>query len=121
VETPKRHADEDFAQILQRLKDTHGVSDSEIARRTGVHVSTVNSWVHRKRTPKNEAIQALHDAFPDFSVHDLSEAAGRKAPGPLSPEAKDRIMALIEGLTKDQQEMLEIQARALNESNRSRP
>jgi transcriptional regulator with XRE-family HTH domain len=120
VETPKNpHVAEDFAQILQRLKDTHGVSDSEIARRTGVHVSTVNSWVHRKRTPKKEAIQALHDAFPDFSVHDLSEAAGRKAPGPLGPDAKDRIMALIEGLTKEQQEITEIQLRALNDANRS--
>jgi transcriptional regulator with XRE-family HTH domain len=120
VETPDTpHSAEDFAQILQRLKDAYGVSDSEIARRTGLHVSTVNSWVHRKRTPRNDALQALAAAFPQFTVEELTAAVGRKAPGPLAPEAKDRIMALIERLTKEQQEMIEITARALDDSNRS--
>lgn len=119
METPNTPHAEDFAQILQRLKDTHGVSDSEIARRTGLHVSTVNTWVHRKRVPRNDAIQALAAAFPDFTVEELTAAAGRKTPGPLSPEREERILELIRGLTAEQQEMKEIELRALNEANRN--
>jgi transcriptional regulator with XRE-family HTH domain len=110
---------EDFAQILQRLKDKHGVSDSEIARRTGLHVSTVNSWVHRKRVPRPDAIRDLAAAFPDFTEEELSAAAGRKMPGPLTPEREERILELIRGLTAEQQAFTEAQLRGLNEANRS--
>jgi transcriptional regulator with XRE-family HTH domain len=109
---------EDFAQCLAALKSEYGVNDSEIARRIDVAPATVNTWVHRKRTPRDDAIARLAAAFPKFTVKRLSDAAGRKAPGPLAPEAEERLLALFKGLTEDQQAVMEIQLRALRDSNR---
>jgi transcriptional regulator with XRE-family HTH domain len=119
VENEGIRPEEDFAQILKRLKSEYDVTDSEVARRIGVSVSTVNTWVHRKRTPRDDAIKALAEAFPSFSERDLFLAAGRKAPGRLAPDAEQRILDLIRGLTAEQQEMTEAQLRAWTELNRA--
>lgn len=110
---------EDFAQLLKRLKDQYRVSDSDIARAISVSVSTVNTWVHRKRSPRDDAIRALAAAYPAFTEAEMFEAAGRKAPGPLSPDAEQRILELYRALTPEQQKMSEIQLRALRDANRS--
>ena len=119
METDETPTGEDFAQILKRLKDQYRVSDSDIARTIGVSVSTVNTWIHRKRTPRDDAIRALAAAYPAFPEAAMFEAAGRKAPGPLSPDAEERILELYRALTPEQQEMSEIQLRALRDANRS--
>lgn len=110
---------QDFAQLLARLKSERGIGDSEIARRVGVSVSTVNTWVHRKRRPRREALEALAEAFDDFSREEIFAAADRKTPGPLAPDAEQRILGLIRELTAEQQEFTETQLRALAEGNRS--
>ncbi|MFD5031654.1 helix-turn-helix domain-containing protein [Streptomyces sp. NPDC058405] len=108
---------EDFAQILARLKSEYDVSDSEIARRTGISVSSVNTWVHRKRTPRIEAIRTLAKTFPKFTEKELSDAAGRATPGPLSPDRTARLLSYFEQLTEEQQELQEIQIKAVVDSN----
>lgn len=111
---------EDFAQLLQRLKaDYGGLGDSEVARRIGVSVSTVNTWVHRKRKPRPDAIRALAKAFPKFSEEEIFAAVGRQTPGPVSPEAEQRLLELFSELTEEQQELQELQIRAVVERNRS--
>jgi transcriptional regulator with XRE-family HTH domain len=116
-------ASEDFAQLLSRLKDQYGVSESEIARRIGVSSAAVNNWVRRKRGtgrgPNPEKLRALHREFPAFTEDEIFAAVGRKKPGPLNPDAEQRVLELYRGLTAEQQEMQEIQMRALNEHNRS--
>jgi transcriptional regulator with XRE-family HTH domain len=114
---------EDLAQLLTRLKDDYGVSESEIARRISVSPATVNNWVRRKRGtgrgPNPEKLRALHEAFPRFTEAEIFAAAGRKTPGPLAPEAEARLLELFRGLTAEQQEFTETQLRALNEHNHS--
>lgn len=114
---------EDLAQLLARLKDTYGVSDSEIARRIGVAPATVNAWVHRRRGGgrgvKRESLHALAREFPKFREDEIFAAAGREAPGPLSPDAEARILELWRGLTEEQQRAKEVEMRALNEMNRT--
>lgn len=113
----------DFAQLLKLIKDTYQVSESEIARRIGVSAAAVNSWVRRTRGggrgPKPENLRKLSQAFPKFSEDVVFAAAGRKAPGPLSPDARERLLALFEGLTAEQQRSFEVQIRALVDDNRS--
>lgn len=125
MDTHEQQPAEDLAQLIARLKDAYGVSDSEIARRIGVAPATVNSWVHRKRGtgrgPNKDKLRALHREFPSFTEAEIFAAAGRLTPGPLSPDARERILALIEELTEEQQEMTEVQIRALVERNRSTP
>ncbi|MFJ4837115.1 helix-turn-helix domain-containing protein [Streptomyces sp. NPDC088746] len=110
---------EDLAQLLARLKDEYGVNDSQIATAVGVSVSTVNTWVHRKRQPRPDALRALAAAYPRFTEDQIFAAAGRKTPGPLSPAAEERLLELFRGLTAEQQEIKELELRALNEHNRS--
>jgi transcriptional regulator with XRE-family HTH domain len=114
---------EDFAQLLARLKDTYGVNESEIARRIGVAPATVNSWTNRtrggKRGVRPSSIRALAEAFPKFTEEEIFRAAGREAPGPLSPDAEARIIELFRGLTEEQQRMKEVEMRALNEMNQT--
>lgn len=119
VETEERQ--ENLAQLIKRLKDTYNVNESEIARRIGVAPATVNSWSlgvrGTKRGPNREKLRALAEAFPKFTEAEVFAAAGRKAPGPLSPDAEQRIAELYRQLTAEEQAIIETQMRALVERN----
>lgn len=114
---------EDFAQLIMRLKAEYKVNESEIARRIDVTPATVNSWVRRtrggSRGPNRDTLRNIAAAFPKFTEDEIFAAVGRKTPGPLTPDATQRIIDLYAGLTAEQQEMTEVQMRALNEANRS--
>jgi transcriptional regulator with XRE-family HTH domain len=114
---------EDLAQLITRLKDTYNVNESEIARRIGVAPATVNSWTRRtrggKRGVRPETLRALAAAFPKFNEDEIFRAAGRQSPGPLSPEAEARVLALYRSLTEEQQRMIEVQMRAVTELNQT--
>lgn len=115
-----RQHDEDFAQLLKRLKDEYTVTETEVARRIGVHVSTVNTWSHRKRTPRPDVLHRIATEFPTFTLEELFAATERVGPGPLSPDAETRILDLIRSLPRDQQEIAEAQLRAMRDLNESR-
>jgi transcriptional regulator with XRE-family HTH domain len=108
---------EDFPQLLRRLKDEYNVTEQEIGDAIGVHVSTVNFWVNRKRKPRPAALRALAKAYPKFTEAQLFEATDRATPGDLGPDAAERILSLIRGLTAEQQHAQEAQLRALKEWN----
>ena len=120
MEIPDRDPVEDFAQALAALKDQFQVSDSDIARAIGVSSAAVGTWVHRQRKPRRESIEALAAAYPAFGRDRLFRAAERETPGPVAAEARERLMALFEELTAEQQEMKEIEMQALAERNRSK-
>ncbi|MEV6046073.1 helix-turn-helix domain-containing protein [Streptomyces xanthochromogenes] len=114
---------EDFADLLKRLKLTYDVNESEIARALNIAPATVNAWVNRKRGtgrgPRPDTLRALADAFPRFTVAEIFAATGRKAPGPLAPEAEARLLELFRELTPEQQQMKEIEMKALRDANRA--
>ncbi|MFD6294564.1 helix-turn-helix domain-containing protein [Streptomyces sp. NPDC060235] len=114
---------EDLAQLLARLKAEYGVNETEIARRIGTGVSTVNSWANRtrggKRGPNREKLRALAEAYPKFTEEEIFRAAGRESPGPLNTDAEARIIELYRNLTAEQQRAKEIEMRALGEMNRT--
>ncbi len=107
----------DLADLITRIKDTHGVTETEIAKRVGVHVSTVNTWVHHRRVPRTDTLRALAREFPDFTEEEIFAAARRKRPGPVHPEAEERLLALFKALTAEQQEIVEIQLRGVVDYN----
>lgn len=120
VETEDTPPVEDFAQALAALKGEYKVSDSDIARAIGVSSAAVGTWVHRRRKPRREAIEALAAAYPKFTRERLFEAVGRDVPGPLGPDAKERLFELFSELTAEQQEMKELEMRAIADRNRSK-
>jgi transposase len=120
VETEDRDPVEDFAQVLAALKDEYQASDSDIARAIGVSSAAVGTWVHRQKKPRRTSVVALAKAYPKFTEERLFAALGREAPGPLSDSAEERLIELFRELTAEQQEMKEVEMRALAERNRSR-
>ncbi|RMB85586.1 XRE family transcriptional regulator [Streptomyces shenzhenensis] len=121
-EHPAGEATETFAQALTALKGEYGVSDSEVARRLSAHgvqvsVAAVNTWVHGKRIPRAATIRALAELFPKFTAKRLLEAAGRRAPAPLSADVREETLRVMDRMTEEQQRMLLIQARAVADSN----
>lgn len=121
MESPERT--ENLAQLIKRLKDHYGVNESEIARAIGVAPATVNSWTlgkrGTKRGPNKDKLKKLAREFPHFSEEEIFAAAGREAPGDLSPEATERLLRLFAELTPQQQEMKEIEMKALRDANHS--
>ena len=115
------HANETFAQVLAELMDHYKVNGSDVARAIGGSPSTVSTWSNGKKTPRDEAIRRLAEAYPAYSVQRLTAAAGRKAPAPLGPDARERLLQVFDRLTEEQQQMLEIQAKALADSNKQAP
>ncbi len=116
--TPERS--EDFAQLIARLKDTYRVSESEIARRLDVSIATVNNWVHRRRqAPRVATLERIAEVFPKFTRAEIFAAAQRKTPGPLAPDATDRLLAYFAELTEDQQQAKLVEMEALARHNRS--
>ncbi|MEW2400297.1 helix-turn-helix transcriptional regulator [Streptomyces sp. NPDC046862] len=107
----------DVADLITRIKDQRGVTETEIAKRIGVHVSSVNNWVHRKSTPRPEALHALAREFPEVTAEEMFAAAGRKTTEPVSPEVEVRLLQLFRSLTSGQQAMVEIQLRGLVRHN----
>ncbi len=110
---------EDFAQVLAALKDEYQANDTDVAKAVGVSSAAVGTWVHRKRKPRRAAVVALAKAYPKFTEERLFAALGREAPGPLDAAAEDRLLELFRELTTEQQEMKEIEMRAIAERNRS--
>lgn len=125
MENPGNLADEateTFAEALAALKDAYDVSDSEVARRLSAHgvkvsVAAVNTWVHGKRIPRAATIRALAEVFPKFPAERLLAAAGKRAPAPLSADAREETLRILDRLTEEQRRMLLIQARAVADSN----
>ena len=110
---------QDLADLVTSIKNTHGVTETEIARRIGVSPATVNTWVHRKRTtrgPRRETLRKLAEAFA-ISEEKVFAAAGRRMPGPVNSEAEQRLIELFKALTAEQQATVEIQIRGLVEHN----
>ncbi|MGW2985421.1 helix-turn-helix domain-containing protein [Streptomyces goshikiensis] len=114
---------EDLAQLIKRLKDHYGVNESQIARAIDSPPQTVNAWVRRTRGtgrgPSPKKLRALAAAFPAFTEAEIFAAAGRTAPGDLTPEARDRILKLIDELTPEQQSLAEATLRAWAATNSS--
>ncbi|MFI1938369.1 helix-turn-helix domain-containing protein [Streptomyces purpureus] len=121
MDTEGEHS-ENLAQLIKRIRDTYGVNESEVARRIGVTPATVNSWTQgrrgTKRGPNPEKLRALAREFPKFTEAEIFAAAKRAAPGPLSPNAEERLLDLFRGLTEEQQQMKLIELKALNDANK---
>lgn len=120
METEDSRPIEDFAQALAALKAEYKVGDVDIAKAIGVTSSAVGTWVHRQKKPRRASVVALATAYPKFTEERLFAALGRQAPGPLTPDAEARLLDLFRELTAEQQEMKEVEIRALIQRNRSR-
>jgi transcriptional regulator with XRE-family HTH domain len=104
---------ETLAQLIRRVQDRHpDLTQTEIAKRAGVSVSAVNTWVHGSRTPSRKSCDKIADAL-GVDRDLVFAAAKRRTPGPLSPNAEERILGLYRRLSAEEQRIVERQLMAL--------
>lgn len=120
METPPEHA-EDLADLIQWIMDNTGDSASAIARKVGVSPALVSNWHNRKRgTGRGPAAKNLRNLAAAYNLPEkrVFAAVQQKVPGPLPPDAKERLLKLFDQLTEEQQQLIETQVRAVAEGNR---
>lgn len=104
---------ETLAQLIRRVQDERPeLTQTEIARRVGVSVSAVNTWVNSARVPSRKSCDKIADAL-GIDRERVFAAAKRRAPGPLSPDAEERILELYRRLSAEEQRIVERQLVAL--------
>ncbi|MFE6866057.1 helix-turn-helix transcriptional regulator [Kitasatospora sp. NPDC057692] len=104
---------ETLPQLIRRVQEQDpSLTQSEIARRAGVSVSAVNTWVNGERVPSRRSCDKLADALGEPRER-VFAAAGRRAPGPLTPDAEERVLELYRRLTAEEQRLIERQLAAL--------
>lgn len=85
--------DERMKELLARSLDRHmrkaGITQTELARRSGIGKSTLNTYFVRKSFPSPAKLQALADAF-GLTVEELAPEVDR-----------DEIRALAQGTPED--------------------
>ncbi|MBP5931865.1 helix-turn-helix domain-containing protein [Streptomyces sp. LBUM 1479] len=96
---------------------TYKASQSDIARAVEMSPSAVSLWLRGKKTPRDDSLAKLAEAYPKFTVQRLTAAAGRRAPAPLTPDRREAVLDIFDRLTQEQQELLLIQAKAVADSN----
>lgn len=104
---------ETLPQLIRRVQDERPeLTQTEIARRAGVSIAAVNTWVNGARVPSRKSCDKLADALGEPREH-VFAAANRRVPGPLSPDAEQRLLELYRRLTADEQRFIERQLAAL--------
>ncbi|MFF2954294.1 helix-turn-helix transcriptional regulator [Kitasatospora sp. NPDC057965] len=104
---------ETLPQLIRRVQDARPeLTQTEIARRAGVSVSAVNTWVNGERVPSRKSADKLAAALGEPRER-VFAAAGRRTPGSLTPDAEERILELYRRLTADEQRIIERQLAAL--------
>jgi transcriptional regulator with XRE-family HTH domain len=116
-------AAEDLSHLIRRIMAERDLSQTEVARRSGLSNATISAWVRGTRggrRPRPEYLEKLADGLgvPRDTVFD---AASLAVPGPLSPDAEERILQLYRRLTAEQQQFVETTAKALAEGNTPAP
>jgi transcriptional regulator with XRE-family HTH domain len=98
-----------LSSLLQRVFAEHPeLTQKEVADRAGISKGTLNTWVLGTRGGagrlNSEALRALANALPrEYTVAQVFAAAGRRAPGPLNVERRDKLVGAFSELTERQQ------------------
>jgi transcriptional regulator with XRE-family HTH domain len=69
-----------LAQYIQKLKEQAGLSQSELARKAGVPVRSVQNWEQGHRLPRAQALLPLADAL-GVPVDKLIKSMSWRQPG----------------------------------------
>jgi transcriptional regulator with XRE-family HTH domain len=122
------HGTEGIAALLKRVMAASGMSQSEIADRSGVPLATLNAWITGRRSPgkgpqMSAKLRKLAEVLPGVSVREVFEAAGRTIPGELKPDAQQRINELFVSLSAGRQRVAlqVLEALAAEEPRATRP
>jgi transcriptional regulator with XRE-family HTH domain len=109
VDTAEQAPVEDLAALLKRILAEKDKSQAWLATETGIPLATVNAWVVGRRAPKGESgTESLRKLAVALGVTPklMFEAAGRRAPGPLSEEREAKLLRIYRALPVEGQRML---------------
>jgi transcriptional regulator with XRE-family HTH domain len=78
-----------FAELIQKLREQAGLSQSELARKAGVPVRSVQNWEQGHRLPRAQALLPLANALA-VSVEKLIKAMNDAAQAEPPPAKKKK-------------------------------
>ena len=116
------HVD-DLGALIQRVMDENDWTISTIARRSNLPTSTVHAWktgvrATGSRGPAPKNLRKLAKGM-NVTVAEVFEAVGRRVPGEMSPDDKDRFMHVIEALSEGDRQVVLSTAEALLQRDRN--
>lgn len=103
---------ESLSSLLTRAFAEHPeLTQKDVAQRAGISPVTLNTWVLGTRGAggriKSEQLRALANALPpEYTVARVHKAAGRRVPGPLNTERREKLLGIFGDLTEKQQRAL---------------
>jgi transcriptional regulator with XRE-family HTH domain len=100
---------EKFSVIVRRLREERGLSQTELAKKTGLQPSAISHFETDRRTPSFDNLRRLSDALNVSVDHLIGRDDLPTAAGPLA----DRVLTSFVKLSSSDQEALAAMAEAL--------
>lgn len=99
------------SMLLRAFAEHPELTQKDVAQRAGISPVTLNTWVQGTRGTsgriKSEHLRKLADALPsEYTVARVHQAAGRRTPGPLGAERREKLLGIFGELTEKQQRAL---------------
>ena len=113
---------DDLGALIQRVMDERDWTITTIARRSGLATSTVHAWkagdrATGSRGPSPKNLRKLAEGM-NVTVAEVFEAAGRRVPGEMTADDKDRFMHVMEALSEGDRQVVLRTAEALLQRSR---
>jgi transcriptional regulator with XRE-family HTH domain len=77
-----------FGETIQKLREAAGLSQSEMARKAGIPVRSIQNWEQGHRMPRPQVLLSLASAL-GVSVEKLIKAMGGPGQAEEKPAAKE--------------------------------
>jgi transcriptional regulator with XRE-family HTH domain len=107
---------ESFPELLRKTREGKGLSQSELAHKTGFQPSAISHFESGRRSPSFENLKRLADALSVTIDYLLGREAEPKSAGPVA----EQLFRNFEQMSSDDQESLAKFAQLLAEKNKER-
>lgn len=105
----------EFAELLKAVREEKGLSQTELAAKTGLQPSAISHFESGRRSPSFDNLRRLADALNVTIDYLLGRSQEREAAGPAS----DILFRNYEKLTNDDQQRVNEFAEFLAEKSKS--
>jgi transcriptional regulator with XRE-family HTH domain len=108
--------DKDFGSRLKTVRESRGLSQSDLAAKTGLQPSAISHFETNSRSPSFDNLKRLADALNVSTDHLL----GRTTEAAIAGPAVDRLFRHGQNLTDEDWQAMESMAEALAKKNSGR-
>jgi transcriptional regulator with XRE-family HTH domain len=111
-----KHMPESFPELLRKIREDKGLSQSELAHKAGFQPSAISHFESGRRSPSFENLKRLADALSVTIDYLLGRETDPKSAGPVA----EQLFRNFGQMSADDQESLAKIAKMLAEKNKDR-